>query len=142
MLKELYLRKAIAIIDSEIELLKINLSLQTNMQLNKKKSSKKSEIYFIPKSKGLGIDSMGEFAIAFSLSDDFFDKNGNPAPLVQIAEVLEDAFNFSFGDIYKTKSRIFSRKPYNLTKSFDSLRNLLIRENKKRKMKKDEFVAL
>ena len=97
-------------------------------------------MYFIPKPKGLGIDSMGEIAISFDLSNEFFDEEGSPASLMQISKALENAFNFTFGDIYKTKVRIFVRKPYNLTKALDYLKNLIVRENRNKKMKKDEFV--
>ncbi len=97
-------------------------------------------MYFIPKPKGLGIDSMGEIAISFDLSNEFFDEEGNPASLMQISKALENAFNFTFGDIYKTKARIFIRKSYNLTKALDYLKNLIVRENRNKKMKKDEFV--
>ena len=82
---------------------------------------------------------MGEFAVSFELSGQFFNEEGKPAPLNLISKALEHAFNFSFGGIYKSKERIFSRKPYNFTKSLDYLRNLIIRESRKKKMKKDEF---
>jgi hypothetical protein len=84
----------------------------------------------------LGIDSIGEFVVSFNLSSEFVDEDGNPASLILISKALEQAFNFSFGDIYKTKARIFNRKPYNLTKALDHLKNLIIRESRKNKMKK------
>lgn len=98
-------------------------------------------MYFIPKSKeGLGIDSMGEFAVSFELSRQFVDEGGKSAPLILISETLKQAFNFSFGDVYKSKKRIFNRKPFNLTKALDYLRNLIIRENRNKKIGKDDFV--
>lgn len=83
---------------------------------------------------------MGEFAITFELYNQFLDGNGNPAPFIDIAEASETAFNFSFGDVYKSKSRIFARKPYNATKALDYLKNHIVRESRNKKMKKDEFV--
>jgi len=86
---------------------------------------------------------MGELAATFELSSQFLDDNGNSAPFIHIAEALEVAFNFTFGGAYKSKARVFSRKPFNLTKSLDHLKNLLIRESRNRdknKMKKDAFV--
>jgi len=83
---------------------------------------------------------MGEFASSLELSNQFLDENGNPAPFKYIAEALESAFNFTFGNVYKSKARVFSRKPFNLTKSLDYLKNMLARENRKKKIKKDEFV--
>jgi len=85
---------------------------------------------------------MGEFATTFELSNQFLDENGNPASFIHIAEALEFVFNFTFGNAYKSKARIFSRKPFNLTKSLDHLKNLLIRESRNRdknKIKKDAF---
>lgn len=99
-----------------------------------------SKIFFIPKSQGLGIDSMGEFAVSFELSGQFLNEEGNPVPYIHIAHALEHAFNFTFGDAYKSKERVFKRKPYNLTKALDYLKNFIVRENRKKKMGKDDFV--
>ncbi|WP_282918733.1 hypothetical protein [Porphyromonas macacae] len=114
------------LLESEIDLLKLSFP-----QLNQPVSifSHKSKVYFIPDPKRLGIDSMGEFAVSFELSGQFLNEEGKPAPLILISETLERAFNFSFGDIYKSKTRIFSRKPFNLTKALDHLKTLLIRES-------------
>lgn len=79
---------------------------------------------------------MGEFATTLELSNQFLDENGKPAPFKEITETLEYAFNFTFGNAYKSKSRIFSRKPYNLTKALDYLRKLLIRESRDKKITK------
>lgn len=98
-----------------------------------------SKVYFVPDSKRLGIDSMGEYAISFELSGQFLNEEGCSAPLVLISNALEQAFNFSFGNIYKSKERVFRRKPYNLAKALDYLKNLLIRESRNKKIKKDDF---
>lgn len=82
---------------------------------------------------------MGEFATVFGLSDQFLDENGNPAPFIHIADALEYAFNFTFGDAYKSKARVFSRKPFNLTKALDYLKNLLTKASQRDKMKNDDF---
>lgn len=137
-MKFTYLRKSILFLDSEIDLLKL-IFPQANQPVNNSITPYKSNVYFTPKSDGLGIDSMGEFVVSFKLSGQFLNDEGNPAPLILISQALERAFNFSFGGIYKSKKRIFSRKPYNLTKSLDYLKNLLIRESRKKKMKKDAF---
>ncbi|WP_283687214.1 hypothetical protein [Dysgonomonas sp. Marseille-Q5470] len=100
--------------------------------------SETPKVYFIPKPQGLGIDSLGEFAVSIELSHQFVDEEGKPAPFIHIAKTLENAFNFNFGDVYKSKSRIFSRKPYNLTKALDYLKNLIIRKNK---IKKDDSIT-
>jgi hypothetical protein len=130
-LKFTYLQKAILFLESEIELLKLPFS-QANQPVNNSIIPNKSKVYFIPAPKRLGIDSMGEFATTFELSRQFLDENGNPAPYIHIAEALELAFNFTFGSAYKSKARVFSRKPFNLTKALDYLKNLLIRESRNR----------
>lgn len=119
----------------EIELLKSTFS---PIPISSKTT--KSQIYFVPKSKeGLGIDSMGEFAISFESSGQFVNEKGQPVPFIHIAQTLEIAFNFTFGNAYKSKARVFSRKPYNLTKAFDYLKKLIVSVSRNTKMKKDTF---
>ncbi len=79
---------------------------------------------------------MGELTISFILSDHFVDEKGQPASFIHIANALEHAFNFSFGDAYKSKARVFKRKPYNLTKALDYLKNLIVRESRNKKDEK------
>lgn len=135
-LKIQYYQKAIWYLESEIDLLK--LSTQQTNHSSKITQPYKSKVCFIPKSKGLGIDSMGEFATAFESSGQFVNEKGQPVSYIQVAQILEMAFNFTFGNAYKSKERIFKRKPYNLTRAFDYLKNLIIKVNQN-KMKKDEF---
>jgi len=130
-LKFAYLKKAILFLESEIELLKLPF-WQANQPVSNSVIPQKSKVYFIPDPKRLGIDSMGEFATTFELSGQFIGENGNPVHFIHIAEALELAFNFTFGNAYKSKARVFSRKPFNLTKALDYLKNLLIRENRNR----------
>lgn len=134
MLKNVYRQKAIWYLNAEIELTKLIFSQSGRAPVQ---NSYNSKVYFVPNSKGLGIDSMGEFALTLDLSKQFMDEEGKPIPFIHIAHTLEDAFNFTFGDAYKSKGRIFIRKPYNLTKALDYLKNLLTRESRNRKMKKD-----
>jgi len=82
---------------------------------------------------------MGEFAISFESSGQFVNEKGQPVPFIYIAQTLEMAFNFQFGDAYKSKARVFSRKPYNLTRAFDYLKKLIVSVSRNNKMKKDEF---
>ena len=125
------MHKAILFLESEIDLLKLSF-LKVNQPVNNNVTPHKSKVYFIPDPQRLGIDSMGEFATTFELSGQFLGENGNPAHFIHIAKALELAFNFTFGDAYKSKARVFSRKPFNLTKALDYLKNLLIRESQNR----------
>lgn len=134
MLKNLYCQKAIWCLEAEIDLLKLKLTLNP---LPNNPKQLKSQIYFVPKSKeGLGIDSMGEFAISFESSGQFVNEKGQPVPFIHIAQTLEIAFNFSFGNAYKSKARVFKRKPYNLTKALDYLKNIITRESHKQDEKR------
>jgi hypothetical protein len=81
---------------------------------------------------------MGELAVSFELSGQFLNDEGNLASYIHITRTLEQAFNFTFGNAYKSKERVFKRKPFNLTKALDCLRNLIIRESRRKKMKKDD----
>jgi hypothetical protein len=82
---------------------------------------------------------MGEFAISFESSGQFVNEQGQPVAFIHIAQTLELAFNFTFGDAYKSKARVFSRKPYNLTRAFDYLKKLIVNVSQNNKMKKDVF---
>ena len=74
-LKKTYQRKAILFLESEIDLLKFTFR-QTNQLINKNVIPYNSKVYFVPKSQGLGIDSVGEFAVSFELSGQFFNEEG------------------------------------------------------------------
>jgi hypothetical protein len=86
-LKLAYLQKAILYLESEIDLLKFAFP-QANQPSNHNITPRKSDVYFAPKSQGLGIDSMGEIAISFELSNEFFNDEGKPASLIQISKAL------------------------------------------------------
>ena len=125
------------LLESEIDLLKFTF-LRTNHFSNNNQSNI-PKVYFIPNSrKGLGIDSMGELAVSFELSGQFVNEAGISVPYIHIAHALEQAFNFTFGNVHKSKGRVFKRKPFNLTKALDYLKNLVIRENRNRDANKDE----
>jgi hypothetical protein len=94
------------------------------------------QVRFVPRSGGLCIDGMGEIAASLELSGQFLGDDGNPAPYVHIAHALEQAFHFSFGNAYKSKERVFKRKPYNLTKALDCLKNLIVRAGRKQDEKR------
>jgi hypothetical protein len=111
---------------------------QTNQPINNNITPRTPKVYFIPDPKRLGIDSMSEFATTFELSGQFIDEEGKLAHYISIVQALQLAFNFTFGDAYKSKARIFSRKPFNLTKALDHLKNLLIRESRNKSKQQDE----
>ncbi len=103
----------------------------------------KSKIYFIPKSKGLGVIGLAEIALYLKLSGEFINEQGKIVSLKSMKETLETVFNFEFKDFDRKIHEVFKRKPFNLTKALDYLRTLLIREKRSReeqKMKNKAFV--
>lgn len=90
----------------------------------------KSDLYIIPKSKGLGIIGIAEIVVCLFLSKEIKARDGKPVPLIRIAKVFELAFNLNFGDIYDKQDALFRRKPYNLTKALDYLKSVIQREDR------------
>lgn len=81
----------------------------------------------------MGIIGIAEIVIALFLFEGIIGKDGKPVPLIRLAHGFEQLFNINFGSIYDKVSEIFTRKPYNLTKTLDTLRNTIIKEDRKRR---------
>ena len=75
---------------------------------------------------------MAEIVVSLWLLGEIIGVDGKPVPLIRIANAFEHIFDFSFGDIYDKQDAIFNRKPYNLTKTLDTLKSSILREAKKR----------
>lgn len=90
----------------------------------------KSDLYIIPKSKGLGIIGFVELVVCLFLLGEIYTSKGEKASLRDIGLAFEQMFNFSFGCIYKKRIALLERKACNLTKLLDNLKNLLIKESK------------
>lgn len=129
MLKKSYLQKALAFIHSEQKLLNLKIRFPERFNFPHKQAFT-SNLYIIPKSKGLGIIGFVELVVALSLLGEIYSKNGGLASLSDIAKAFEQMFNFSFGSIFKKKIALFDRKSCNLTRLLDNLKNLLIKESK------------
>ncbi len=135
-LKKAYLQKALTFINSETRLL--NLKIQYPEQFNPPAPQTfKSNLHIIPKSKGLGIIGFVELTVSLFLLGEIYTKTGKHASLSDIARAFELMFNFNFGSIYKKRIALFDRKTCNLTRLLDSLKNLLLKENRN-KMKNND----
>ena len=133
-LKNLYIHKALSLIGAELELL--NLKTTHPEQFNSPVSTEfKSDLYVLPKSKELGIIGIAEIILALFLLGKIVEENGTPVPKIQLARGFEQLFNLKFGSIYDKIGKVFTRKPYNLTKTLDALRNTITREDRQRKNK-------
>lgn len=104
--------------------------------LNTEERSFKSDLYVMPKAKGLGIIGLAELIISIFLSQEIKDQNGRPASLKQLARSFEYIFNCDFGSIYDKQAEVYNRKSCNLTKSLDFLRGVLEQSKKSRDKKK------
>lgn len=133
-LKNLYIHKALPLIDAELELL--NLKIKHPEQFNSPVSTEfKSDLYVIPKSKDLGIIGIAEIALGLFLQGEITGKDRKPVSEACLARGFEQLFNLKFGSIYDKVDEIFNRKTYNLTKTLDALRNAIVKEDRKRKNK-------
>ncbi|RHJ95435.1 hypothetical protein DW095_01345 [Bacteroides sp. AM07-16] len=75
---------------------------------------------------------MTEILSALMLLGGITDNMGKNPTIIAFSEVFEQAFGFSFNDIYDRQSELFKRKSCNLTKTLDALKAVLIKEYKKR----------
>ncbi len=131
-LKNRYIHKALSLIDTELELL--NLKINHPEQFNLPDLPEfKSDLYVIPKSKDLGIIGIAEIVLGLFLQGEIIGKNGKPVSEACLARGFEQLFNLKFGSIYDKVDEVFIRKPYNLTKTLDALRNAIGKEDRKRK---------
>lgn len=126
-LKNLYVQKVIAIIDSELTLLE---KIFSHPERFIQQQTFKSNLYIIPKSKGLGIIGFVELIVALFLLGEVYTAEGRLASLSDLSKAFERMFNFSIGCIYKKRIALFERKTCNLAKLLDNLKNLLIKESK------------
>ncbi|MDR1562852.1 MAG: hypothetical protein LBS54_07210 [Dysgonamonadaceae bacterium] len=75
---------------------------------------------------------MAEILTSLSLLGGIEDTAGQNPSTIAFADTFEYAFGFNFNDIYDCQSELFRRKPYNLTKTLDALKAVLIKEYKRR----------
>ena len=90
--KNLYIHKALSLIDAELELL--NLKITHPEQFNSPVSTEfKSDLYVIPKSKDLGIIGIAEIVLGLFLQGEITGKNGKPVSEACLARGFEQLFN-------------------------------------------------
>ena len=133
-LKNSYLHKVLAIINVELELLSLKIKHPESF-VSPISPTSESDLYVIPKSKDLGIIGIAEIVIGLSFLGEVVGKDGKPVPLVRLAHGFEVLFNLKFGSIYDKLDAIFMRKPFNLTKTLDALKNAINKEARKRSNK-------
>lgn len=68
----------------------------------------------------------------FALLGGIEDSTGKRPATVALAEAFEQAFGFSFGNIYDRQCELFKRKAYNISKTLDALKGVLVKEFRRR----------
>ena len=125
------MHKVLAIINVELELLSLKIKHPESFD-SPTLPTFESDLYVTPKSKDLGIIGIAEIVIGLSFLGEVVGKDGKPVPLVRLAHGFEVLFNLKFGSIYDKLDAIFMRKPFNLTKTLDALKNAINKEARKR----------
>ncbi len=132
-----YFKKAILFLESEIELLK--LQIQYPKQLHSFiPSTYKSTLSLIPKSQNLGVMGMAEILTSLDLLKGITDNTGGNPATIALADAFEQAFGFSYNNIYDRQYELFRRKPCNLTKTLDAMKTALTKEYNRRKSQRDK----
>lgn len=90
----------------------------------------------IPKDRNLGIMGMTEILTAMQLLGGIGSITGNDPTTIAFADTFEQAFGFSFNDIYDRQIELFKRLPCNLTKTLDAMKAALMKEYRRRQAAK------
>lgn len=120
--------------DSELELLHLRITRPEAFAPREPlvAPASSSRLSLLPKFPNLGIMGMTELLTALALLGGIDDATGKSPTVIALAEAFEQAFGFSFHNIYDRQCELFKRKPYNLTKTLDALKGVLVKEGKKR----------
>lgn len=81
---------------------------------------------------------MTEILVSLHLLGGLEDSTGKKPSKTVLANVFEQAFGFSFNNLSDCQRELFKRKPYNLTKTLDTLKVVLTKEYKKRKAEEEK----
>ena len=136
-LKFAYLQKALSFLDGELELLWLKIQHPEQFTPSNRPVLQ-SSLSVIPKFPNLGIMGMTEILVSLHLLGGLDDDTGKKPSKTALSNVFEQAFGFSFNSLSDCQRELFKRKPYNLTKTLDALKAVLIKEYKKRKAEEEK----
>ena len=128
MLKKLFLNKALAIINAELELL--NLKIKHPNQFNQAKEKILSSPLYLTDETHL-VEIM-EMISGLFLTKRVVTHTGKESPLTEIGRTFEWLFNIKLGDIHKKHENVICRKANKRTEFFDILRKAIVEESKKK----------
>ena len=107
-LKQRFLQKTLAIINTELELLNFKVTHPESFR-SITPLIFESPLSVIPKFQYLGIMGMTEILSALMLLGGIVDNAGKKPSIITFSEVFEQAFGFSFNGIYDRQSELFKR---------------------------------
>ena len=128
MLKKLFLNKALAIINAELELL--NLKIKHPNQFNQAKEKILSSPLYLTDETHL-VEIM-EMISGLFLTKRVVTHTGKESPLTEIGRTFEWLFNIKLGDIHKKHENVICRKANKRTEFLDILRKAISEESKKK----------
>ena len=128
MLKKLFLNKALAIINAELELL--NLKIKHPNQFNQAKEKILSSPLYLTDETHL-VEIM-EMISGLFLTKRVVTHTGKESPLTEIGRTFEWLFNIKLGDIHKKHENVLCRKANKRTEFLDILRKAIVEESKKK----------
>ena len=128
MLKKLFLNKALAIINAELELL--NLKIKHPNQFNQAKEKILSSPLYLTDETHL-VEIM-EMISGLFLTKRVVTHTGKESPLTEIVRTFEWLFNIKLGDIHKKHENVICRKANKRTEFLDILRKAIVEESKKK----------
>jgi hypothetical protein len=127
-LKKLFLNKALAIINAELELL--NLKIKHPNQFNQAKEKILSSPLYLTDETHL-VEIM-EMISGLFLTKRVVTHTGKESPLTEIGRTFEWLFNIKLGDIHKKHENVICRKANKRTEFLDILRKAIVEESKKK----------
>ena len=81
---------------------------------------------------------MAEILTSLRLLEGIENETGENPSTIAFSDTFEQAFGFIFNDIYDCQRELFRRKPCNLTRTLDAMKNALMKEYQKRNSEKDK----
>ena len=127
-LKNQFLQKTLAIINSELELLNLKIQYPTPFQ-NRKNGNPQSPLYLTDETN---LVEIMELVSGLFLSKRIINHAGKEAPLTEIGRAFEHLFNIKFGDIHKKHESVICRQANKRIEFLDTLRKAIAEESKKK----------
>ena len=125
-LKKLFSQKALAINNSELELLNLKIQYPNPFQ-NRINSFSPSPLHLTDETYLIEIM---EIVSGLFLSKRVVTHTGTESPLTEIGRAFEHLFNIKLGDIHKKHESVIKRKPSKVTEFLDILRKAIAEESK------------